>query len=176
MQFKIGTDGALSLMKSVHVEVPPVGIIGALVIAPGGRYAYLPYYGSAVSILQYQISTDGALSPASPASVAAGNVGGPEMIDPRGQYAYGVGGPSGVTQYAIRPDGTVSLAGGLPNPPASPVGTIAIDGSGRYLYVVFSGPSSFVYGYILGANGALKPTVPASFQTGAASYSIDTTR
>jgi 6-phosphogluconolactonase (cycloisomerase 2 family) len=141
--------------------------------------SYVANY-NANTISQYSIGADGSLNPLTPNStVATGTTPKSIAVDPLGQYAYvanyNVAGPGTLSQYNIADaDGsltpmtipTVAVGSTALGVPGSAPNIVAVDPSGRYVYVAAVSDSA-VYQYTIGANGALTPMGTASVSTGA---------
>jgi 6-phosphogluconolactonase (cycloisomerase 2 family) len=171
-QYSVGATGSLTALSPAFVSVsgqffPPVGL--SLSVDPKSRFLYavvLPHDppGTAASIAQYAISSDGTLTPLAPAYVSVpSSIVGPLAIDPNGQYAYAAGwssAPGGqVSQYAIGSDGMLS-----PLTPATVAASqtaigVAVAPSDQTAYVLSTCVDSTCDGqvalYSIGANGAL---------------------
>jgi len=123
--------------------------------------AYVANYGSN-NISQYTIDATGALTPKTPATVAAGFNPTSVTVDPAGKYAY-VANSSGVeiSQY------TIGAGGGLVplTPPTAPAGSapisVTIDPTGKYAYAANS-QSSDVSQFTIAAGGGLVPMTSAA--------------
>lgn len=147
------------------------------------RYAYVtssgdpgipvPPPGPVPGLLaQFTVDAQGGLAPASPATVATGLVPRDVAVDPSGRYAYVAAvddrntRSGSVWQYTIGNDGTLSPM----TPSAVPAGlapsAVAVDPTGRYVYVTNFGADALVTGsisqYAIGGDGALTPLTPAS--------------
>ena len=166
-QLTVGADGTLTANGTA--TVPGGAQPNGVAVDPTGRFAYVSN-ATGAAVLQYSIdSTNGHLTALSPASVgaAAGPVG--IAVDPTGRYAYVVDGVAcTVSQYALGSGGALgalspaNVAAG--NCTAMDfVAFVAVDPSGRFVYVPDSGSSSgSVLQYAIGAGGALAPLSPAA--------------
>jgi 6-phosphogluconolactonase (cycloisomerase 2 family) len=146
-------------------------------------FAYVPNFNNA-TVSQYNLETDGTLTPMATATAATGAAPASVAVDPKGRYAY-VTNRSGdsVSQFTIGQDGSLSgiadSTTGLPSVPTSgtPV-SVAVDPTGKYVYAAIqkSGAPS-VAQYAIGAHGALTPIAAPPVVTGTApiSVAVDTT-
>jgi len=176
-QYTIGATGALSPMTPAKVVAG--GNPLSVTVDPSGRYAYVVSQSGGLNaggaVLQYTVGATGALSPMTPATVAAGTAS--VAVHPSGRYAYVANRTFKATQYTIGAAGalspmtpaTVAVAAGSPYAVAvDPSGryayfakSVAVDPSGRYAYVANSGDAT-VSQYTIGATGALSPMTPAT--------------
>jgi len=186
-QYTIGADGALTPMATPTVATGPYPI--SVTVDPSGRYAYVTNnhsYGGGGSVSQYTIGADGALTPNSPATIAA-QAGPFSLAISRGtvpvaavaKYAYvtnyGNGYNNGsVSQYTISADGgLISMA--TPTVAAGPGSyTVTADPSGKYVYVA-NYEGNTVSQYTIGADGGLitMPTPTVAAGTGPYSVTVD---
>ena len=162
-QYAVGSGGALAPMTSPSVASGTSTL--AVQVDPSGRYAYAANFGTgagAGSVSQYTINqTTGALTPMSPATVAADVGSNSVTIDPTGAYVYVANSGSGssggtISQYTIGAGGaltpmspaTVSVGG--TNPLATKAVLVTPDN--KYAYALTSGNISQ---FSVGTNGAL---------------------
>jgi 6-phosphogluconolactonase (cycloisomerase 2 family) len=162
-QLSIGSNGALTPLSPATV---PLGdTVFSITVDPTGSFAYVACQSS---LAQYAIGPDGALT-----SIAAPITSSREWfaVHPSGRFAYGNAG-NAIAQYTIGPDGVL-----VPMSPATvPLGAssgqpLAIDPSGRFLYVA-EFASNAVAQFSIGADGALTPMNPASMPAGSGNDSI----
>ena len=183
-QFTIGANGALIPMS---VPLVTAGAKPASVtIAPNGLYAYVANYGSgglstpnaAGTVSQYDVGSDGALTPMSIPTVVTGAEPNAVVVDPTSTYVYVANvNDNDVTLYNIGAGGAL-----LPNAVQANVATgvhpfgLAIDPTGSYLYVANSG-SNTISQFSIGTGGVLTaltvPTVAAG--AGVSSVTVDPT-
>jgi len=179
-QYTIGADGKLTAMSTpaVGTDVSPLSIA----VHSSGKYAYVGNFDNA-NVSQYTIDLNGALTAMTPASVSApadevGNVAMPISIalDPSGRYAYVASQNSrNIAQYVIGASGALSpmtpsqqrSANGSGQPPNG----IAVDPSGKFVYVADYGGGA-VLQYTIGASGSLTPMTVPSVAAGANTASI----
>jgi len=166
--YSIGADGTLSLQN--RVTVPSGASPEGVAIDPSGRWAYVTN-GTGGTVLQYAIdATDGHLTALTPASVPAGTSPLFVTVDPFGRYAYAVNETAcTLSQYALGNGGTLAalspatVASGDCGAAMDFVAFVAVDPSGRYVYVPDEGmSSSAVLQYGIGTGGALAPLSPAA--------------
>ena len=170
-QYLVGATGALSYLSTGIATGNGPTFVG---IDPSGRYAYAP---NAVdnTISQYAVGSNGILSPMSLPAVPARaqpfamvlTRDGPAVATPT--IAYAPDASSGqIFQFTIGPGGGLAengstLAGTNPE-------SLAVDPSGRYVYVANFGDGTLSQ-FSVTASGALlpmtPPTVPAGSQPGA---------
>ncbi len=162
--------GALSPKSpaSVATGVNPEGVA----VTPDGKSAYVTNYGGdfgADTVSQYTIDpVSGALSPKSPASVAAGSYPDAVAVTPDGNSAYVINVfDNTVSQYTIDP-----VSGALsPKSPAVvaagslPIG-VAVTPDGKSAYVTNLGADTVSQYTIDPVSGALSPKSPASVAAG----------
>jgi len=178
VQYSIGADGTLTL-GSGGASVS--GSMGSLVIDPNGKYAYIagtvydPPEPPSSQIYQFSISDSGALTPLSPATMAASVATGSVpsalspysiSITPNGQNAYLLSGcPDGscsgqIAEYLIGPDGGLQASGSstMFGTSVNPVALVT-DASGMKAYLLTSAIDAAatlaVYSYTVGAAGNL---------------------
>jgi 6-phosphogluconolactonase (cycloisomerase 2 family) len=167
-QYAIGADGTLTMKTTA--TVPGGNTSKGIAIDPSGRWAYVTN-GTGAAVLQYAIdATDGHLTALTPASAASGASPQAVAIDPFGRYAYAISLTAcTLSQYAIGSGGTLgplspaSVAAGDCGAAMDFVAWVAVDPSGRYVYVPDEGSSSSsVLQYGIGTGGALAPLSPAA--------------
>src|SRR5229473_490305 len=108
-QYTIGATGALSPMTPAKVVAG--GNPLSVTVDPSGRYAYVVSQSGGLNaggaVLQYTVGATGALSPMTPATVAAGTAS--VAVHPSGRYAYVANrGFTTVSQYTIGATGALS--------------------------------------------------------------------
>lgn len=99
----VGGNGTLS---NLGIPAATDGPVSGLAVSPDGQYLYAANFDG--SINQFQINSNGSLSPLSPASVPlpAGNYG--IGITPNGQFLFATSDENKVYQYVIGGDGTLT--------------------------------------------------------------------
>jgi uncharacterized repeat protein (TIGR02543 family) len=128
---------------------------------------------SSNDISQYIIEADGALTPMTPATVAAGTFPVSVTADPSGKYAYAANSNgSNISQYTINLNGTLTAL----TPATIAAGTnpcsISIDPTGNYAYVTNAGSSTVSQYTINATNGTLTAMTPATVAAGVNPISI----
>ena len=172
-QYTAGADGALSPKSPASLPVggdpfaEPIGVA----VSPDGRSVYVADAAGDVTrpgrILQFTAALDGALSPKSPATVAAGRspFGVAVAADGRSVYATDAEEIGAVLQYTAAADGTLTPK----SPGAVPAGSfplgIAATADGRAVYAAGAGDDA-VSQYTVGAAGTLVPRSPAAVAAG----------
>ena len=134
------------------------------------NFAYVSNQSSG-DVSQYTIGADGALSPMTVPTVAAGSAPRSLTVDPSGAYAYVPdSGDDVIWQYTIGADGALT-----PMTPPSVGGfnplVMAIDPSGAYAYVA-PRDGSYLEQYTIGADGALALMTPPTVAVGMQPRSI----
>ena len=122
------------------------------------------------TVSQYAIGSDGTLTALGTTTVDSWAQS--LVVDPSGRNLYVSIYTGSIRQYTIEPDGSLTLAsstssGNLGNP-----GTMAIDPSGKSLYVVNNNGTQTVSQYTIGADGALTSMSPAGVADGANPFGI----
>ena len=175
-QYAVGAGGVLAALPSKAISIAgPFPSVGgySLSVDPKGTFLYVvttprdPPPGSAASIAQFSIGSNGALAPlAEPFINIATAAVGPLAIDPSGKYAYLAGGTTAaggqVFQFSVGSDGTlVSLAPATVAASQTPVG-VAIAPSSQSAYVlsfcIDNACDGQVAQFTIGAKGALTST------------------
>ncbi len=172
--------GGLTLIKNT-VPVATGSYPATIVISHDGKYAYVANYACAGpgcgatqgSISQYTVSsTDGSLTPISPATVNTGSamsMPNSLAVDPTSSYLYVANqGDNNVTEFVIG-------AGGALTPVSTPligagVAPFSVTVSGIYVYVANSGDST-VSQYSIGGGGVLT-SIGAAVAAGAGVSSV----
>lgn len=159
LQFSVGSDGSISALSTASVPIGSgilygSGISGNL----SGTAIYVTgaekLMDNTSTIYQFGISSNGTLTPLSPATVANGNnFLGKILYSTDKKYAYVLTGNL-IYQYSIDTNGKLTALN-----PASMVGGSfivggAIDNSGKYLYITYSGGSS-IKSFSIGSDGKL---------------------
>lgn len=110
-QFSIGTDGALNALVPGAVAGAGTGN-DAFGMTPDHKFAYLGAFNGGIAgspVAQYSVATTGALTPLTPASVAAGNAPLSLIVDPSGKFVYVANGNDGtISEFSIGEDGTLA--------------------------------------------------------------------
>jgi 6-phosphogluconolactonase (cycloisomerase 2 family) len=173
------TAGLLTPMTSPFVAAG----VGAnyIVVDPLGRYAYVANVGpsnapTGNTVSQYTISTDGSLTPMTPATATAGTGASSVTVDPTGRYAYVPNeGANTVSQFIIGPGG--ALAAMTPAFVAAGTGahSIAIDSTGHFAYVA-NRHSTAISQFSIGATGGLTPLTAPTAPAGTNPVAIITAR
>jgi DNA-binding beta-propeller fold protein YncE len=109
-QFKINADGTLSLLATPTVPVGHEPLCLVVDPAPGTHTLYVAAMDTTGSALyQFNINTDGTLTPLSPASVSAGTTTVSIVVTPDGKYVYVINFSNGnLSQYKVNADGTLT--------------------------------------------------------------------
>ncbi len=182
-QYTIGADGSLTSMATATVAAGTNP--WSVTVDPKGPYVYVADSNASLSgtgvsgISQYTIGSNGALTPMSPAIVAAGNVPYVVTVDPTGKYVYVANDSPSLTpsttflvsQYTIGTNGaltpmspaTVEVGGMYPT-------SITVDPSGKYAYVTNFGGN--VAQYTIGTGGTLSAMTPSTVAAGSEPTSV----
>ena len=117
------------------------------------------------TVSQYGVGTNGALTPLTPATAAAGNVPESIAVDPGGKFAYVVNAADGdVAEYSIGAKGILTpLVPATARAGSNPL-SVAIDPSGRFAYV--ANESGTTISQFSVADGVLDPLAVATAGTG----------
>ena len=130
----------------------------------GFGVAYMANNGSN-NISQYTIGATGALTPMSPATVAAGTNPSSVAVDPSGKYAYVTNsGNNNVSQYTIGATGALAPMSPATVAAGTSPSSVKVAPSGKYAYV--TSDDNNVSQYTISANGALAPMTPATVAAG----------
>ena len=174
-QYAVGAGGALAALTPKIISIAgPFASVGSysLSVDSKGKFLYVVATprdtpGSAASIAQFSIGSNGALAPlAEPFINIASSAAGPLTIDPSGQYAYLAGGTIAaggqVIQFSVGGDGMlVPLAPATVAASQTPVG-VAIAPSNQTAYVlsfcIDNACDGQVAQFTIGAKGALTAT------------------
>lgn len=168
-----GTD--IFATPNVTAATAPSGGGGALIVV-GGKYLYGTFYGTGLfsQVYGWTINTDGSLTAISGSPFTVNNWTGGIL----GRFATN---PSGTLLFmtdpgAVQGTSTVHMfqvgTGGVLTEPNSPVllpfspGTMAMDGLGKYLYVLGilgTGAGTSIGAYSVGTNGALTAVAGSPF-------------
>jgi 6-phosphogluconolactonase (cycloisomerase 2 family) len=166
-----GTTGLASATTTAGTTMINGTYAGGPVIAPvtlivsATVYAYATNFGAG-TVSQYVISTGGALTALTPATVAAGTSPFSVSVEPTGQYVYVANYKSStVSQYTIGANGVLAPVGtGSVATGTNPNG-VTIDPSNQHAYVVNFGANT-VSQYNIGTTGALAPMSTPTVATG----------
>ena len=146
-----------------------------LVLRPDGRTAYVISNGAGV-VRQFRIGADGVMAPLTPAAVSLGQNAAPvEMaITPDGRFAYLIysTGNKIITPFRVGEDGALSPLASGAIPTGDDPESIAVDPSGRWLYVLCrvnnasagKEDAGTIWQYQVGDDGALSPLSPARLE------------
>jgi 6-phosphogluconolactonase (cycloisomerase 2 family) len=173
-QYTIEAGGALKPMTQEKVAAGTNPFSIAIFYDPSSAkyYAYVANAGSS-DISQFNIETDGRLTPMSQATVPAGANANPYSITVKssgaGKYVYVANsGSDRISQYAIGTDG--SLTALVPATAAVSTGTtpyaVTVDPSGQFVYVANEG-SRDISQYKIEPDGQLTAMSPARVSAGA---------
>ena len=175
-QYDVGAGGALSPKSPATVATGdnPRGVA----VSPDGRSVYVanvgsPFTGDTVS--QYDVGAGGALTPKSPATVAAGDQPGDVAVSPDGRSVYVANAfDHDVSQYDVGAGGALTPK----NPPTVDAGgapfgvAVSPDGQNVYLANLFILRSGNVAQFDVGPGGGLSPKSPATLDTDAAATDV----
>ena len=168
--FPVGANGVLGTPTSIATGHHPQSIV----LDPAGEHAYVldnPPLGGAGNILQYAVSSTGAWTALTPATVAAGSTPGSIALHPSGRFAYVANSDNAadtVSQFAVAADGTLTPLGTPTVATGSLPVAVAVDPSGRFAYVA----TNAVVQYAIGADGTLTRRTTATVPVGATPESI----
>ena len=163
--------GSLVPLRSAGVTgLDPVGVA----VTPDGTSVYavnadLPGSGPG-TVSQYDVASDGTLTPKSPGTVLAGHAPIAIAVNPDGRAAYVTNAVDGtVSQYDIGPGG--ALIPTIPATVEAGVGPrdVAVSPNGKSVYVV---NRDGLRQYTVGAGDALTPKKPATVPTGSGPESV----
>jgi DNA-binding beta-propeller fold protein YncE len=176
-QYTVGAGGGLAPMATPTVAAGDTP--ERVAVSPNGQYVYVVNEGvfledmqESSSISQYTVGPGGALRPARPPEVAAGDKPAGVAVSPNGQYVYVVNaltdGPGGVSQYSVGPGGALA-------PLATPTvaagygpSAVAVSPNGQYVYVTNANAdgSGGISQYTVGAGGGLAPMATSMVASG----------
>jgi 6-phosphogluconolactonase (cycloisomerase 2 family) len=151
----------------------PIGTKGpdAIRITPDGRFAILLVDAGGIGYLRsFAIGTDGSLTEVGSPLETTGDVSGPPVISPNGQFVYKTdGNEESITTYSIAPSGALAQVGApTPTGLSQPQG-IGMSNDGRFLYVEPQSGEK-IQAFSVAANGALTkigtPTQTGGFSDG----------
>jgi 6-phosphogluconolactonase (cycloisomerase 2 family) len=132
----------------------------------GTVYAYATNFGAG-TVSQYSISGGGALTAATPATVAAGTSPFSVSVEPTGQYVYVANySAATVSQYTIGTGGVLAPVGTGSVPTGSHPNGVTIDPSNQHAYVVNFGANTVSQYNIDTTTGALTPMSTPTVATG----------
>jgi 6-phosphogluconolactonase (cycloisomerase 2 family) len=152
-QFKVASNGTLSPLSPEALT--SYSVFTTVALDPSGRYLYagVMYYGDVAGIRQFVVGSDGTIVPNSIPEVSADAYPVAITFTPNGQFAMVTNGLT-LSSYSIGPAGTLTLIGKVSTGENS-ANTIAIDPSGRFLYVANSPYDSTISQYTISASGSL---------------------
>jgi 6-phosphogluconolactonase (cycloisomerase 2 family) len=165
--YSIGSSGALTVTSGSPYQTSGFTPIRGS-ITPSGKFLYVTNSNSA-TITGFSIDSSGALTPVPNSPIAVGNAPNWIAIDPSGKFLY----------VANLEDGTFSgfaidaTSGGLTSMSGSPFGVVSgtnitpvsslvVDASGKYLYVSTLSASSNVYGYTIDGTSGVPTAISAA--------------
>lgn len=150
--FAIAADGTISFAS--RVTTTGIALGSTVAVHPNGQFVYLARPG--IEVRTYSIGAGGALAPV---GTPLANPGTAKLaMRPDGQFLYGLDTTNhNLVTYAIAGDGTVSVLSTVAtSPTADSPRSLAIDATGRFLYIT--------HGSVLTvASFSLAPAGPASF-------------
>lgn len=125
----VGGNGTLS---NLGIPATTDGPVSGIAVTPDGQYLYAANFDG--SINQFEISSNGSLTPLSPASVSlpAGNYG--IGVTPNGQFLFATSDENKVYQYVIGGDGTLTANA-----------TPSVDAGNEPVHIAFSPDSEMAY-------------------------------
>lgn len=110
-QYNVGVDGSLTPMSTPVVAGPAAGT-ASIAFSPNGLYAYVAADnggGANSPVGQYNVGTDGSISPMTPATVTAGTGPTQVVVEPSGKFVFVMNLTGGtISQFAIGADGTLT--------------------------------------------------------------------
>jgi 6-phosphogluconolactonase (cycloisomerase 2 family) len=179
--YMIGTNGALSPQTTTAIGdgTQP----RAVTVDPSGKNLYVANYGAG-TISNYVITTPtGELRGVAPGAISSGGTGPVSVtVDPSGRFVYvaneggpDLSNPGNVSQYAIGDAGKLEPMTPATVPTGGRPRSVAVDPSGRYVYVANDGlPSAAIMQYAIGVTGVLEPMIPPTVPTkGPRSVAVD---
>ncbi|HEX7645577.1 MAG TPA: DUF4214 domain-containing protein [Burkholderiaceae bacterium] len=154
-QYTVGANGSLTPMPvpTVSASVGPRSVT----IEPSGKYLYA---AGGSEVLAYSIGTGGGLVKL-PSTLSTVSPVEDALADRSGKYVYVATNPGVISQYAIGPDGSLSLVASVTADPVyNDQFKLFIDPLGKHLYAI---PKEGLkaYQFAIGASGALTPLMPA---------------
>jgi DNA-binding beta-propeller fold protein YncE len=189
-QYDVGPGGVLSPKSPPTIDAGDRPIDVA--VSPDGKSVYVVNIGvfysfpsrNTASVSQYNVASDGTLSPKSPASVHVGHQAVALAVSPDGRSVYvvnqnggsGAGGPSdSVYQFDVRASGALESKSPFAVAARNSPHDIAVSPDGKTAYVTFSsssGGSRGVLQYAVGAGGRLSLKNPATVPAGSSPAGI----
>jgi DNA-binding beta-propeller fold protein YncE len=136
-QFLVGSDGSFTALNPASVPIDAYD--NSLTVDPSGNYLYLFTDGSQNelipgTILQFVVGSDGTLAPNSVATVATGGGPGALVFTPNGSFAIESNGDNTISSYSLSSTGSLTLMNTVLA--AANPGSVAIDSSGKFVYVL----------------------------------------
>jgi 6-phosphogluconolactonase (cycloisomerase 2 family) len=180
-QFTVGTNGTLVPMSTPTVLMGTgTGVLYypfSIAVAPSGKWAYVANNQKS-DVNEYDIGSDGSLTPMAAPNVAAGAYPDSVAVDPSGKWAYVANGDANtVSQYTVdqttgelSPMSTPAVASGQNSY------TVTVDPQGKYAYVTSYDSGTISQYDINQTTGALTPMSVATVASGgspAISITID---
>jgi len=163
------THGTLSPVAQLSGATAPIGLSALnMAVAPSGNVLYVTGEGTQGYIEAFPLNNGVLGTPLAGSPYTTGSFPYGLAISPNGTFLYtgNKTNPGSISEFTIASDGTLTQ---LANSPigevyASPV-SLAIDRSGKYLYVANQGNGNLV-GYSIGSDGSLTLVSTSPFVTG----------
>lgn len=165
--YSIGSSGALTTTSGSPYQTSGFTPIRGG-ITPSGKFLYVANSNSA-TISGFAIDSSGGLTPVPNSPIAVGNAPNWISIDPSSKFLYVAnlqdgtfsgftidGTSGGLTAMSGSPFGVVS------GTTITPVSSLVVDASGKYLYVTTLGVTSNVYGYSINGTSGVPTAITAS--------------
>jgi DNA-binding beta-propeller fold protein YncE len=155
----------LKLILTTAVVSTAAALLGSVAPASGAPFVYVTNVLSS-NVSQYN-AAGGALAPLSPATVATGNqpIGVAVSPDSKNVYVTTNFPVATILQYAVGPDGTLTLKSSATVPVGALPGSLAVSPNGQSMYVINDGPAELLQ-YSVQADGSLTPKSPLTVPTG----------
>jgi 6-phosphogluconolactonase len=174
--YSSGSGGVLTPVPGSPFPVGPNP--ASVAVDPTGKFAYVvndsnvPEVPGTVSA--FTIGSGGALTPVPGSPFPAGDTPDSVAVDPTGRFVYVVnvaisGQLGAVSAFSIGPNGALTPVPGSPFSAGSLPEALAIDPTGKFLYVA---GSSSVSAFSIGPNGALTPVPGSPFPAGFGTISV----
>jgi len=166
--FSISSSGVLTVVSnSPYQTLGFTPIRGA--IAPSGKFLYVANSNSA-TVTGFTIDSSGGLTRVPNSPVPVGNAPNWIAIDPSGKFLYVANLQDGTFSGFTIDSGTGNLIamsgspfGVVSGTAITPVSSLVVDASGKYLYVTTLSTTSNVYGYTIEGTSGVPTAISSSF-------------